>query len=163
MKKLEEKVAEFESKLNKREEEFRRADNERMRRFFNARYDDIPGALNNPGRDTANENFFGGASSMRRSGGDNLPKRSQTSVRAESAAIGKETNVDHSSRGMTNAFNASAGSGGDSKFLEGKLRKLEQELQKAMEDIRVKDSIISRFKDWQLADKYLSEDEVLRE
>ena len=156
-------MAEFESKLNKREEEFRRADNERMRRFFNARYDDIPGALNNPGRDTANENFFGGASSMRRSGGDNLPKRSQTSVRAETAAIGKEPNVDHSSRGMANTFNASAGSGGDSKFLEGKLRKLEQELQKAMEDIRVKDSIISRFKDWQLADKYLSEDEVLRE
>jgi len=32
----------------KREEEFRRADNERMRKFFNARYDDIPGAFSNP-------------------------------------------------------------------------------------------------------------------
>lgn len=32
--------------MHKREEEFRRADNERMRRFFNARFDDIPGALN---------------------------------------------------------------------------------------------------------------------
>ena len=31
--------------MHKREEEFRRADNERMRRFFNARFDDIPGAL----------------------------------------------------------------------------------------------------------------------
>ncbi len=35
----------MESKMHKREEEFRRADNERMRRFFNARFDDIPGAL----------------------------------------------------------------------------------------------------------------------
>jgi hypothetical protein len=33
----------------KREEEFRRADNERMRKFFNARYDDIPAAFANPG------------------------------------------------------------------------------------------------------------------
>lgn len=31
--------------MHKREEEFRRADNERMRRFFNARFDDIPGAI----------------------------------------------------------------------------------------------------------------------
>jgi chromosome segregation ATPase len=43
VKNLEEKVAEFESRLSKREEEFRRADNERMRRFFNSRYDDIGG------------------------------------------------------------------------------------------------------------------------
>lgn len=35
----------MESKMHKREEEFRRADSERMRRFFNARYDDIPGAF----------------------------------------------------------------------------------------------------------------------
>jgi chromosome segregation ATPase len=45
VKKLEERVAEAESKMMRKEEEFRRADNERMRRFFNARYDDIPGAL----------------------------------------------------------------------------------------------------------------------
>ena len=45
VRKLEEKSAEFESKLHKREEEFRRADNDRMRRFFNARFDDIPGSL----------------------------------------------------------------------------------------------------------------------
>lgn len=32
--------------MHKREEEFRKADNERMRRFFNARFDDISGALN---------------------------------------------------------------------------------------------------------------------
>lgn len=32
--------------MHRREEEFRRADNERMRRFFNARFDDIGGALN---------------------------------------------------------------------------------------------------------------------
>lgn len=34
-----------ESTLAKREEEFRRADNERTRRFFNAKFDDIPAAL----------------------------------------------------------------------------------------------------------------------
>jgi hypothetical protein len=45
----------------------------------------------------------------------------------------------------TTNFNAS---GGDSKFLEGNLRKLEVELNKAVEDIRAKDAIISRFKDW---------------
>jgi hypothetical protein len=45
LKKLEEQVSEFESRMHKKEEEFRRADNERMRRFFNARFDDIPGAL----------------------------------------------------------------------------------------------------------------------
>ena len=38
-------MSEFESRMHKREEEFRRADNERMRRFFNARFDDIGGAL----------------------------------------------------------------------------------------------------------------------
>lgn len=31
--------------MHRKEEEFRKADNERMRRFFNARFDDIPGAL----------------------------------------------------------------------------------------------------------------------
>jgi uncharacterized protein Yka (UPF0111/DUF47 family) len=47
VKKYEEKVAEYESRMLKKEEEFRRADNERMRKFFNARYDDIPAAFNN--------------------------------------------------------------------------------------------------------------------
>lgn len=58
-------------------------------------------------------------------------------------------------------FNSSQG--GDNKFLEGKLKKVEAELNRALEDIRAKDAIISRFKDWQLADKYLAEDEVLRD
>lgn len=31
--------------MHKREEEFRRLDNERMKRFFNAKFDDISGAL----------------------------------------------------------------------------------------------------------------------
>lgn len=43
---LEEQVSQQESKIHKREEEFRRADNERMKKFFNARFDDIPGAFN---------------------------------------------------------------------------------------------------------------------
>ena len=37
--------------MHKREEEFRRADNERMRRFFNARFDDIGGVLTNDNGD----------------------------------------------------------------------------------------------------------------
>lgn len=45
VKRLEEKVAEIESKMHKEAEKFRQADNERMRRFFNARFDDIPSAL----------------------------------------------------------------------------------------------------------------------
>jgi chromosome segregation ATPase len=65
LKNLEEKVAEQESKLHKREEEFRRAENERMRRFFNARFDDVGGVLssNNKREDTG----FGGASAGPRS------------------------------------------------------------------------------------------------
>ena len=45
VKKLEEQVSEFESRMHKRDEEFRRADNERMRRFFNARFDDVGSAF----------------------------------------------------------------------------------------------------------------------
>jgi hypothetical protein len=37
--KLEEAVSDFESRLHKREEEFRRADNERIKKFFFSRYD----------------------------------------------------------------------------------------------------------------------------
>jgi hypothetical protein len=55
------------------------------------------------------------------------------------------------------------GNNDSAKFLEGKLRKLEIELNKALDDIRAKDAIINRFKEWQLADKYLSEDEKLRD
>lgn len=46
MRKLEEKAAEYESKMHKREEEFRKQDNERMKKFFAARFDNIPGAFN---------------------------------------------------------------------------------------------------------------------
>ena len=45
MRKYEEEVAKLESQINKQREEFRKADNERMRRFFMAKYDDIPGSL----------------------------------------------------------------------------------------------------------------------
>lgn len=31
--------------MHKRDEEFRRADNDRMKRFFNAKFDDIGGVL----------------------------------------------------------------------------------------------------------------------
>lgn len=37
------------------------------------------------------------------------------------------------------------------------------ELQNALEKIRAQDAIINRFKEWQLADKYLAEDEVLKD
>jgi hypothetical protein len=36
----------------------------------------------------------------------------------------------------------------DPKFLEGKVRKLEAELQNALEQIRAKESVIGRFKEW---------------
>jgi hypothetical protein len=61
VKKFEEMVAEFESRLHKREEEFRRADNDRMRRFFNARFDDIPGAISN--NQNPVDNLFNGTPS----------------------------------------------------------------------------------------------------
>jgi len=126
--------------MHKREEEFRRADNDRMRRFFNARYDDIPAALNAP-------EFFPGTRTT---------IKEPTLQRAPSAVAQMTTPV------MNQVFNSSQG-GGDTKFLEGKLKKVEAELNRALEDIRAKDAIISRFKDWQLADKYLAEDEVLRD
>ena len=47
--------------------------------------------------------------------------------------------------------------------MEGKVKRLENELNKALEEIRSKELIINRFKEWQLADKYLQDDEVLRE
>ena len=43
------------------------------------------------------------------------------------------------------------------------MKKLKGELAKAVEDIRAKDAIISRFKDWQMADRYLQEDEKIRD
>ena len=51
----------------------------------------------------------------------------------------------------------------DSRMLEGQIKKLKEELRKATEAIKSRDGIINRFKDWQLADKYLQQDEVLRE
>lgn len=59
VKKLEERVSENESKMHKREEEFRKADNDRMRRFFNSRFDDMPGALNSNVRSSSDNPFSG--------------------------------------------------------------------------------------------------------
>ena len=56
----------------------------------------------------------------------------------------------------------SSSSSNDAKYLEGKVKRLETEYNKALEEIRSKELIINRFKEWQLADKYLAEDEVLR-
>jgi hypothetical protein len=47
--------------------------------------------------------------------------------------------------------------------MEGKIKRLENELNKALEDIRTKDLLLNKLKEWQIADKYLSEDEVLRD
>ena len=44
--------------MHKREEEFRRADNDRMKRFFNARFDDIPGALQGGNDFSERKNVF---------------------------------------------------------------------------------------------------------
>lgn len=49
------------------------------------------------------------------------------------------------------------------KLLENKVKKLKEELKNAAEMIRTKENIINRFKEWQLADKYLNEDEQLKE
>ena len=43
------------------------------------------------------------------------------------------------------------------------MKKLKAELAKAVEGIRAKDAMISRFKDWQMADRYLQEDEKIRD
>lgn len=51
----------------------------------------------------------------------------------------------------------------DPKFLEGKIKKLEQELSNALEEIRSKDSVINKMKGWQLADTQFYEDDVLRD
>lgn len=45
VRKLEEKAAELESKMHREREEHRKADNERMKKFFNARYDNIGAAF----------------------------------------------------------------------------------------------------------------------
>jgi len=51
----------------------------------------------------------------------------------------------------------------DVKMLEGQIKKLKEELKNAVETIKSRDMIINRFKEWQLADKYLSQDHVLKE
>jgi hypothetical protein len=43
------------------------------------------------------------------------------------------------------------------------VKKLKAELAKAVEEIRAKDAMISRFKDWQMADRYLQDDEKIRD
>ncbi len=43
------------------------------------------------------------------------------------------------------------------------VKRLKGELSKAVEEIRAKDALISRFKEWQMADKYLQDDEKIRE
>ena len=67
MKKLEEKNAEIEGTLQKKDEEFKRIDNERMRRFFSARFDDIPASLNNV-KNNMNNNIGGGSNNLFGSG-----------------------------------------------------------------------------------------------
>ena len=46
LRKLEEENATFESAIHRQREEFRRQDQERVKKFFNARFDDIGGVLN---------------------------------------------------------------------------------------------------------------------
>jgi hypothetical protein len=43
------------------------------------------------------------------------------------------------------------------------VKKLKVELSKAVEEIRAKDALINRFKEWQMADRYLQDDEKIRE
>jgi hypothetical protein len=51
----------------------------------------------------------------------------------------------------------------DAKFLEGKVKKLSEELKNATDEIKSREAIINRLKGWQLDDKYLSSDEVMKD
>ena len=141
IKKLEEQTSDFESRMHKKEEEFRRADNERMRRFFNARFDDIPGALQGPG----------GAGD----GGFSPSRRRDTSVatlsRDRSEYVGPVTSM-HAEPYKRLGSNVGSGGGNasehDVKFLEGKVKKLTEELKNATDEIRSREAIINRFKEW---------------
>lgn len=148
-------MAESESKIHKREEEFRRADNERMRRFFNARFDDIPAALH---AGNSSEAFFGGAPLKK-------PSTSNTASANDSAAR-RNTHTASAAR-LPDPGEASRppvrGPSDDASFLEGKVRKLEAELSRALEELRHKEQTLGRFREWRLADRYLSEDAVLKE
>lgn len=48
----------------------------------------------------------------------------------------------------------------DPKTLEGKIKRLEKQLEDAISDIRAKESLIRKFESWQLGDKYLGEPQV---
>jgi Coiled-coil region of centrosome protein CE290 len=172
VKKLEEQVAELEGKIMKREEEFRRADNDRMRKFFNARYDDIPAAFNNAPQGGASGPLLGRAGTNRRDddsqfftgsargggpGGDGKggpqPPGNSSSVTRNAMNILADFNVPV---GMGRSDSQVSGSGTqDPKFLESMVKRLKGELSKAVEEIRSKDALINRFKEWQMADKYL--------
>ena len=143
VKKYEEKVAEYESRMLKKEEEFRRADNERMRKFFNARYDDIPAAFNND---------------------HHQPVFPQPSGRYGGRNNNQDDIIPPSSLPSNPIMNSSGGGGGtDTKYLEGVIKKQKVEMSKMLDEIRSKDALINRFKEWQLADKYLQDDEKVRE
>jgi hypothetical protein len=49
------------------------------------------------------------------------------------------------------------------KFMEGKVKKLSEELKNATDEIKSREAIINRLKGWQLDDKYLSSDEVMKD
>ena len=49
------------------------------------------------------------------------------------------------------------------KVMQGQVKKLKEELQNAINEIRNKEQIIQRFKDWQLADNYLEQDQQMSE
>lgn len=153
VRKLEEKAAEFESKLHKREEEFRKADNERMRRFFNARFDDIPGAFSDQeasvrfGRQSGP---FSGRSEARPLSSGRVKELSNTEKQVQ---MYQEPDYIARQKPVVQ----------DSKFLEGKVKRLEVELSNALEQIRHKESVINTLKGWQLADKFMDEEHVLKE
>lgn len=121
-----------------------------MRRFFNARFDDVPGAINgNDPRRLGDMQSYARQKTIQENGGTSEKQRSRDELLAG---------------GMSSAgFGRQGSQAQDSKFLEGKLKRLEEELKSAVDDIRSKDLIIKRFSDWQLGDKYLSEDETMRD
>lgn len=130
--KFEESVSEFESRLHKREEEFRRADNDRMKRFFNSRYDTIQASIESDGGG-------GGLSPKKQAFQDSLADK-------HSSISAPPTYIQQMERpvGRQNTSTSDI----DMKMLEGQIKKLKDELKNAVDNIKSKDAIINRFKEW---------------
>ena len=116
---LEMKTAEYESKMHRREEEFRELDNQRMARFFNrfeSKFD--VGATENklPGRGPA----------------EDIPAYAQHESAAESLTKGRDVNAK-----------------AEIDVMEKKLARMEDQLRKAQDEVKNRERQLSMFSQWQ--------------